>query len=238
MATVKLHHSEKIKYGAYIKSIVYGGLDGIITTFAIVAGVTGASLSYNIILILGFANLIADGISMAAADYLSTKAKAEYQGVRRSQEMIEIKNHPKLERKELIKFYMKEGLSNKDAAAIVSILSKKKKALADAILIEELELVELKESPIKNGLVTLGSFITFGFIPLITYLIARTNNFIDQNTFLFASVLTGITMFLLGAAKIKISPKHWFDSGLEILFIGGFAALCAYGIGFFVASII
>jgi vacuolar iron transporter family protein len=70
-------HNELIHPAKYIKSIVYGGLDGIITTFAIVAGVAGASLSANIVLILGFANLIADGISMAAGDYLSTKSEIE-----------------------------------------------------------------------------------------------------------------------------------------------------------------
>tara|TARA_Y100000310_G_C20575834_1_gene760360 strand:- start:688 stop:1272 length:585 start_codon:yes stop_codon:yes gene_type:complete len=70
-------HSEFVHPAKYIKSIVYGGLDGIITTFAIVAGVAGAALSANIILILGFANLIADGISMAAGDYLGTKSEIE-----------------------------------------------------------------------------------------------------------------------------------------------------------------
>ena len=239
MAKTQLHHSnEKDKYGAYIKSIVYGGLDGLITTFAIVAGVTGAALSHTVILILGFANLIADGLSMAAGDYLSTKAKAEYQGVKRTQERIEIKKHPKLEKKELVNFYRKEGLSQKDSSTIVSILSKKKKALVDAILIEELGLVELKESPLKNGLVTFCSFIVFGFIPLLTYLVARISNVVAEQTFLFASILTGITMFLLGAAKIKITSKHWFASGMEILLIGGVAAASAYGIGYFVALLV
>ena len=239
MAKTQLHHAnEKDKYGAYIRSIVYGGLDGIITTFAIVAGVTGAGLSHTVILILGFANLIADGLSMAAGDFLSTKAKAEYQGVKRTQERIEIKKHPKLEKKELISFYRKEGLSQKDSSTIVSILSKKKKALVDAILIEELGLVELKESPLKNGLVTFCSFVMFGFIPLITYLLARVSANVAEQTFIFASVLTAVTMFLLGAAKIKITPKHWFDSGVEMLLIGGVAAFSAYGIGFIVASII
>ena len=105
-------------------------------------------------------------------------------------------------------------------------------------LIEELGLVELKESPLKNGFVTFCSFILFGLVPLLTYLIARLSNVVADQTFLFASILTGLTMFLLGAAKIKITPKHWFSSGLEMLLIGGVAAFSAYGIGFFVASML
>lgn len=61
----------------YLSEFVYGGTDGAITTFAIVAGVIGASLSSSIVLILGFANLFADGFSMALSDYLATKSQNE-----------------------------------------------------------------------------------------------------------------------------------------------------------------
>lgn len=75
--TIIGNRNELLHTARYIKSIVYGGLDGIVTTFAIVAGVAGAALSSSVILILGFANLVADGISMAAGDYLSTKSEIE-----------------------------------------------------------------------------------------------------------------------------------------------------------------
>jgi len=61
----------------YLADCVYGATDGIITTFAVVAGVAGASLPINIILILGFASLIADGLSMAGSDYLSKRSEEE-----------------------------------------------------------------------------------------------------------------------------------------------------------------
>ena len=80
--------------GKHIKSLVYGGLDGIITTFAVVSGVTGASLAMRVVIILGFANLLADGISMAVGDYLSTKSENEYmEGLK---ETAERKISPKL----------------------------------------------------------------------------------------------------------------------------------------------
>lgn len=84
----------KVGQGKYIKSTIYGGLDGIITTFAVVAGVTGASLQVSIVLILGLANLLADGLSMAIGDYLSTKAEIEYQADERKREAWEVKHYP------------------------------------------------------------------------------------------------------------------------------------------------
>jgi len=88
--------------GQYIKSFVYGGLDGIVTTFAVVAGVAGANLSASVVLILGVANLIADGISMAFGDFLSTKAENEYMSAERARETWETRNYPEGEKREMV----------------------------------------------------------------------------------------------------------------------------------------
>ncbi|GGN95981.1 MULTISPECIES: VIT1/CCC1 transporter family protein [Haloarcula] len=65
--------------GGYIAEVVYGANDGIITTFAIVAGVAGAALDPGIVLILGFANLFADGFSMGMSNFLSQRSAMDYQ---------------------------------------------------------------------------------------------------------------------------------------------------------------
>ena len=88
---------------------MYGGLDGIITTFAVVAGVAGASLSAGVVLILGFANLIADGISMAIGDYLSSKSEREYEAAERKREAWEVEHYPEGEKKELVELYEAQG---------------------------------------------------------------------------------------------------------------------------------
>ena len=113
------------KEGKYIKSFVYGGLDGTITTFAVVAGVAGASLSSSVVLILGFANLVGDGISMAFGDYLSTKAEREYGSAERKIEEKEV-NFPKVEKRSLMKIFLKQGFSKKDTEKITSIVCKNK----------------------------------------------------------------------------------------------------------------
>lgn len=217
--------------GKYIKSAIYGGLDGTITTFAVVAGVAGADLSAGIVLILGFANLIADGLSMAIGDFLSTKAEKEYSQAERVREAWEVENYPEGEMKEMKEIYMSKGITEKDADSMVQILSKHKKAWVDVMMVEELGIIESEESPLKNSLVTFLSFGIFGFIPLITYIIARLIPGLEPMTFPLACVLTGITLFSLGALKVKVTGKKWFTSGLEMFTVGGLAAIAAYVIG-------
>jgi VIT1/CCC1 family predicted Fe2+/Mn2+ transporter len=224
--------------GQYLKSLVYGGLDGIITTFAVVAGVTGASLSPVVILILGFANLIADGLSMAVGDYLSTMAENEYNQTERKREEWEVDHYPEGEKKEMIQLYRDKGMDPKDAVTITDILSKKKKAWVSVMMVEELGIVESEESPLRNALVTFFSFIAFGFIPLIAYVLSNFLSSIRSITFLIACILTGLTLFTLGAIKVKFTERNWFLSGLEMLLVGGIAASAAYGIGALVAMLV
>src|SRR6056297_1392379 len=116
MGPAERHTQER---GKYIKSIVYGGLDGIITTFAVVAGVAGAQLSAGVVLILGFANLFADGISMAVGDFLSTKAEQEYNTSEKNRESWEVDVYPEGEKQELVDLYTTKGYSKEDAQTMV-----------------------------------------------------------------------------------------------------------------------
>ncbi|MPM39939.1 hypothetical protein SDC9_86575 [bioreactor metagenome] len=217
--------------GNYIKSLVYGGMDGIITTFAVVAGVVGASLSSGVILILGMANLLADGFSMAIGDYLSTKAEMEFKKGERAREAWEVKNYPEGEKLELKEIYMAKGINEEDSNQLVDIISKHKEAWVDIMMVEELGILEDSESPLKNALVTFFSFAVFGFIPILAYIIGIKIDFIEQNVFAFDCVLTGITLFVLGAIKAKITGLNWVKSGIETLLVGGVAAGIAYTVG-------
>ena len=227
----------KQEQGKYIKSIIYGGLDGIITTFAVVAGVAGASLSAGIVLILGFANLIADGLSMAIGDYLSTKAENEYNKAERQREKWEVENYPEGEKQELEELYVDKGMSEKDAKTVVEIIAKNKDAWVDIMMVEELGIIESDESPLKNAIATFSSFSVFGFIPLLAHVLSQFIPILQQNTFLFATLLTGITLFALGALKVRITEQNWFYSGLEMFVVGGIAAFAAYGIGYFLSGL-
>ncbi len=222
----------KNEQGQYIKSMVYGGLDGIITTFAVVAGVAGASLSAGIVLILGFANLIADGLSMAIGDFLSTRAENEYNRTERTREQWEVENHPEGEKRELIEIYTEKGIPEKDAQIIVDIFTEHEKAWVDIMMVEELGIIESDESPLKNAMVTFVAFISFGFLPLLIFVLAYFIPELNDKTFLLASVLTGLSLFALGALKVRITERNWLVSGLEMFLVGSLAAAAAYGIGY------
>lgn len=236
MATADEQHRQE--QGQFIKSVIYGGLDGIITTFAVVAGVAGASLQPAIVLILGFANLIADGISMAIGDYLSTRAEQEYEASERKREEWEVDNYPEGEKTELVELYQSKGLSITEAKELVAIISKNRKVWVDIMMVEELGIVSSDESPLKNALATFLSFASFGFIPLLTYVLGNFIPLLMARSFLFASVLTGLTLFVLGALKTALTTRSWLRSGLEMLLVGGAAAAAAYGIGYILSRIV
>lgn len=217
--------------GKYIKSVVYGGLDGIITTFAIVAGVAGASLSSGVVLILGFANLVADGLSMAIGDFLSTKAENEYNKAERDRETWEVENYPDGEKQEMVELYTNKGLSEEDAKTVVDIISKDKNVWVDVMMVEELGIIESDGSPLKNALATFLSFSVFGFVPLLAYILSLFAAGLQDYAFVTACALTGLTLFALGAIKVRVTGGNWLVSGLETFIVGGITAAAAYGIG-------
>ncbi len=239
--SVRAPERHKIEAGKYVKSLIYGGVDGIITTFAIVAGVVGAQLDFSAIIILGFANLLADGLSMGIGDYLSSKSEREYEQGEREREEWEVEHYPEGEKKEMIEIYEDKGISSEEAQAIVEILSKYPKAWVDVMMAEELGIIETDESPAKNGIATFLSFALFGFVPLITYVIAQLWPYLVENqnvSFLIACIITGLTLFVLGSLKVKVTGKNFIRSGLEMLALGGLAAAAAYGIGFGLRALI
>lgn len=234
----KIIHKHNTSTGTYLKNWVYGGIDGIITTFAVVSGVVGANLSSSIILILGFANLIADGVSMAVGDYLSEKSKKDYYLVEKKNEEKFLKSDPKGEKTLLEKLYLNKGFNKKDSRTIVNIFAKNKNNLIKEILNEELDLNYERNKPVRGGIVTFLSFLFFGFIPLLLFVIASLFKITITNSFLWASLLSGAALFVLGVLKSRLTGKSWLNSGIQVLIVGGLAALAAYFVGELLASII
>lgn len=221
----------------YLKNLVFGGLDGVITTFAIVSGVFGASLGPHVVLIMGFANLVADGLSMAVGEYLSTEAKAEYQESQRLLQYHEIQKHLLSSGQDLQAYYVQQGLPEKDAKHIVALLSKNKEVLTNTVMSEHNQNF-IKESPIHNALATFTAFIIFGFVPLISFIIAYIFPAIQTIMFALSGALTALTLVLLGILKATITQKNILRSGLETLIVGGAAATAAYVIGFLISLIV
>ena len=227
-------HEEHIQLGRYLKDIVYSANDGIVTTFAVVAGVVGANLSPTIILIIGFANLIADGFSMASGNYLGTKSEKEFYLREESREKSEIKNMPAEERKEIREVLIRKGYSGEDLEKITALISTNEKFWVDFMMHEELGLfLPAMENPIKNAIATFISFVLAGSVPLLPYLLS-----IPGNNFAWAIGTSAVTLFVVGAARKFFSSRSWIVSGLEMLAVGGLAGAVAYFVGYILRIII
>lgn len=215
----------------YIGDMVYGGLDGIITTFAVVSGVAGAELGAGIIMIMGLANLLADGISMSVGAYLSSRSEQEYYEKEREREAWEVEEFPEGERAEMMVLYQQQGYSEEEARQLMDIISRDKARWVDTMMVEELGMLEDDKKPILSAAATLGSFIVAGSLPLLIYVIGLFTPVNPAISFPISLGLSGLALFGLGAAKVFVTERNFLKSGLEMLIVGGLAASVAYIVG-------
>jgi VIT1/CCC1 family predicted Fe2+/Mn2+ transporter len=221
----------------YIGSAVYGGLDGVVTTFAAISGVAGAALGVNIILIMGLANLLADGVSMAVGGYLAVKSEHEYYNREYARENWEVENFPQGEKEELSEIFQQQGYVKEDSDKMIGILSTNKKSWVDQMMLLELGLLKDDKKPIVSGLVTFVAFLIAGAIPLIGYLITNASGATGQTSFMVSAGVSAITLFGLGSAKSRVTGLNPIRSGIEMLVVGGLAATVAYMVGLFLKSL-
>ena len=224
--------------GQYLGEFVYGAIDGTVTTFAVVSGATGASLSPGIVVILGFANLIADGFSMATGNFLSERAQSDYIKKERQREEWETENMPEGEREEIRQIFKKKGFKGKDLDRAVEIITADKKTWVDTMMIDELGLLQSQKNPVKTAAMTYFGFLIIGIIPLLAYVFSYFFPFFAENTFGIAIFMTAVALAVIGIVKRHVTKKNLWKSVSETIFIGGAAALIAYYIGFLLRWIV
>ncbi len=237
-----LHDSQKIvdrtrgregrsRLGPYIGSVVYGGLDGIITTFAVVSGVAGAQLGSGVILILGAANLLADGFSMGTGDYLSTRSEREYYEQEARRQAWEIEHFPEDRRAKLLALLRRQGYSEADAEQTAAIQTSDRERWVNAMMVEEIGMLRGNADPMANALATFIAFLIAGSLPLLVYLIGLAVPVVPETAFSISILLSALALFGLGAAKVFVTRLNPIRSGLEMLLVGGLAGGVAYVVG-------
>lgn len=230
------HHLERSLYetgrhGEHLADAVLGATDGIVTTFAVVAGAAGASLSSGVVLIMGFANLLADGLSMAVSNYLGARSQQDFWREERAREIWEIEQIPHAEREEIRHHYRRKGFEGELLEQIVRTITSDAKLWLDEMMREELGIREEKTAPLMSGMVTFWAFAVAGFLPLLSYALAFFNPSFLPGAFPVSTALTAVALFGVGAARCFITRRSWWRSGLEILGLGGAAAVCAFAVG-------
>ena len=216
----------------FFDDFIYGSIDGAVTTFAIVAGVMGAGLSPGIILILGFANLFADGFSMAVANFQASKARNEYVEMKRKQEEWEIDHLEEQEKDEIRDIYRKKGFKDELLEEVVRTITSRRKVWVDTLMKEELGLMEDKKRPLDSSISTFIGFNLVGLIPLIPFMLyILIGTISNPDAFAYSTIMVASAFFMVGIIKGKIVKKSKIMSGLFTLMIGGVAAIVAYLIG-------
>ena len=206
----------------YLRDWIYGGIDGSVTTVAVVTGVAGAQLSPWIILALGFANLFADGFSMAASNYLGTRA--EHDDWRRLEQIEKrhIELTPEGEREEVRQIFERKGFEGNDLQRIVELVTADNERWVRTMLTDEYGLPHEVRSPWIAALSTFTAFLVCGLVPLLPYL------FGTEHSLAISVTLTGIVFATIGSIKSRWSTSSWWHSGLTTLLVGAIAASLAY----------
>lgn len=217
----------------YLKEIVYGGNDGIVTTFAVVAGFAGAqsnigNLPVVIVLLFGFANLFADAVSMALGNFLSTRSEQDVYQTEKNKELKEIHINLEGEKDESIHILMKKGFDSRQAKTLVDIYATNEEYWLDFMMEKELEMPNPEgEHAVFMSLATFFSFIGFGFIPLFPYFFFSH----IPNIFLYSIFSTFLALVTLGIVRWKVSKHGWMRCIGETLLLGSAAAIVAFTVG-------
>ncbi len=214
--------------GLLIRNIILGGQDGLVNVFGIILGVATATNSTPIVLLAGLAATFAESVSMAAVAYTSTKAEAEHYQAEVKREMEEIEKTPDQERKEIEDIYREKGFSGKLLEQVVTTICSNKKVWLETMMREELHLENPAEgmSSFWQGMLVGFSAIVGSFIPLLPYFFFP----VAQAT-IIALIIAPLVLFAVGAYKSHITSGKWLHGGLELMIIGGVAALAGYLVG-------
>jgi vacuolar iron transporter family protein len=209
---------------SYLRDWIYGGIDGVVTTFAVVASVVGADLSSKVVLILGLANLVADGFAMAAGNYSGTQAERDDYNRLLAVERKHIAIVPDGEREEIRQIFGGKGFSGDNLETIVDVITADESRWAKTMVVEEYGLAPTPKSPVVAALSTFAAFTLCGLVPLVTYLC--------MGGLIPCVVATGVALLAIGAIKSRWSLATWWLSGFGTFCIGMFAAALAFCVGF------
>lgn len=217
---------------SYLRDWVYGGIDGAITNFAIVAGSIGAELSARIVLILGIVNILADGFSMAAANFSSTRTEIEEYERTRHMEERHIDRDPDGEREEIRQIYRAKGFEGENLEHAVSIITADRERWIETMMSDEHGVPAVLRSPWRSAITTFFAFLLCGLIPILPFALN-----IDSAV-LISTLTTGAVFFAIGSIRSLWSPRHWWHTGAETFLIGSIAALVAYAAGDFLRKLV
>jgi VIT1/CCC1 family predicted Fe2+/Mn2+ transporter len=222
---------------SYLRDFIYGAIDGTVTTFAIVAGVEGAALSAAIVIILGLANLCGDGFSMAASNFLASRAQVEERRRAWDRERRQIGRYPEGEREEIRQIFAAKGFSGPELDRAVEVITADEDLWIETMMTEELGYAREETDPLRAAAATFIAFVLVGFIPIAAFVWDAVTPFELDEAFLWSALMTAIAFLAVGIAKSRIVGQSSWRGGIETLAVGGVAATLAYIVGNLLSSL-
>jgi VIT1/CCC1 family predicted Fe2+/Mn2+ transporter len=227
---LRIQHEHSDVTGGWLRPAVFGASDGLVSNFALIAGVAGGTSDSGVVQLAGLAGLAAGAFSMAAGEYISVRSQAEQALHEIDLERQELKTNPHGEEIELAQMYIAKGLPPELAREVARELSKDSDKLLDVHVREELG---LSVDDLPSALLAAGtSFVSFALgalVPVLPYLFGAT-------AIWPAAVLTVLGLFLCGAFVTRLTPRPWWYGGGRQVLVGAVAAAVTYGVGSLVGT--
>ena len=221
--------------GELIRQVTFGMNDGVVSVFALLAGIAGAVQGTDVILVTLIAATAAGALSMAAGEFISSKSESDFFNHEIEQERLETKLCPDIEREEVRQIYIKKGFKGHLLEEIVDHICADDDLWVQEMIIDELGVTELEhESSVKTAFVIFIAFCIGASFPTLPYVILAP---MDLDPQLIFNISTGVTiggLFLAGAMKKFVTGVNWFKSGMEMVLVGAFAFGISYVIGLFI----
>jgi len=226
------HVEPHIKESNYIRDVVFGFGDGVNTSLGIVAGVGGAIISADVVILAALIGMFTGAKAMAVQNYLAVKSQREILESEIKREEFEIETMPEKERAEIEEIYMEKGFKGDDLKKIVDKITSDKSIWLKTMLTEELGLnLNILGNPVKGALVMFGAFLFGGILPILPYFAVKINLVSSNSAIIVAIIMSIVSSFLIGALKARIARKNWIKGGIEMAGLGTGIALVGYGIG-------
>ncbi len=248
VARSKLHEShtpeaiqERLQSGptsVYLREFVYGAVDGTVTTFAVVSGVAGAGLSSGVVIVLGLANLLADGFSMAVSAFHGIRAEEEIRERVRQEEHQHIAEYPAGEREEIRQIFAAKGFEGELLEEIVTVITSDENRWVQTMVQDEHGLALEGPNGLKAAVATFIAFQLAGSVPLVVFLLDYFSPGMVSTPFLISSLMTGVAFFGIGAVKSRFVERTWYGAGLETLVAGAAASGLAWLVGWLLSGIV
>ncbi|MCW2761157.1 MAG: hypothetical protein JWR85_1358 [Marmoricola sp.] len=226
----RVMHEHSDVTGGWLRPAVFGASDGLVSNFALIAGVTGGNADSKTVLLAGLAGLAAGAFSMAAGEWISVRSQAEQAQAEIATERAEIAARPGAEQRELAQMYVAKGLEPELAREVARQLSRDPETALDAHVREELG---INPDDLPSAWLAAGSsFVSFAagaLLPVLPYLFGAT-------ALLPALLLTLLGLFVCGAFVTRLTPRRWWYGGTRQVLVGAFAALVTYAFGYAVGA--